>query len=44
MEKHVARKDDRRRLLLKLFKRVLCGPWLFRFLMVVWKLYDHIDR
>ncbi|SFR97709.1 hypothetical protein SAMN04487782_2373 [Stenotrophomonas maltophilia] len=40
----VDRKDDKRQLLLKWFKRVFGGPWLFRFLMIVWKLYDHFDR
>ena len=32
----VDRKDDKRQLLLKWFKRVFCGPWLFRLLMIVW--------
>lgn len=44
MVKPVERKDDKRQLLLKWFKRVFCGPWLFRLLMIVWKLYDHYER
>lgn len=44
MHQGVDRKDDKRRLLLKWLKSALRNPWLFRFLMILWKLYDHFDR
>lgn len=37
-------KDDKRRLLLSWVKKAFRNPWLFRLLMVLWKLYDHFDR
>lgn len=44
MHQGVDRKDDKRRLLLKWFKKALRNPWFFRFLMILWKLHDHFDR
>lgn len=36
--------DDKRRWLLRWLKKKLRNPWVFRSLMVLWKLYDHFYR
>jgi len=40
-----SRNDDTRQPLLKTWiQKFLSGPWLFRILMVAWKIYDSLDR
>lgn len=44
MTEHASRKDDTRQWLLTRVKRLLRNPWLFRGLMLVWRVYDHFHR
>lgn len=44
MKKHADWKDETRQWLLKRVKRLMRNPWLFRGLMLAWKVYDYFHR
>ena len=44
MKKHADWKDETRQWLLKRVKRLMRNAWLFRGLMLAWKVYDYFHR